>query len=1656
MTAAAQITAGTPGGEAVSLDAIVAATATDTSAAKRKEAEGFARALLARLPAEDLEEAAVEHWAALARNLLKFYRERKPHSRPVRVYNPNLAEHGFESQHTVVEVVSDDMPFLVDTATLVIRQAGMSAHLVLHPVLHAERDPGGHLMGFSISARAGTRAESLMHFQIDRETEAEALNALRQQLDRALGDVKAAVSDFPEMRQRLSELAERVTSAPSPHPPEELAEVASFLRWLRDDHFTFLGYRRYEAVKQEDGSEVLQAVAGTGLGILRTDEKQLHARPTAHLAGREPVAGHGVPEPLILTKTNARATVHHPGYMDYVGVLEFDAKGTAVVEQRFLGLYTKNANSFHPWEIPFLRGKIAAVQRRSGLNPDGHSGKALLHVIDGLPRDELFQTTEEELHQLAMGILHLQERARTRLFVRRDRFDRFYACLAFVPRDRFSPETRERIEHMLKRAFHGERFDSSVQISESSLARLYVVVRPKAGERPQYDVAELEARLKQLVRNWLDELRDQLVARHGEDRGLKLLQKYGRALPPGYIEEASPTVAATDVELAAALTGPDDLRMALYRPRRKADGILHFKLFKYGSTIALSDALPMLENFGLRVLSEHPYEIGVHGQNIWIQEFEVQPPAGLTVDIEQLREPFQAAFAQIWREAVESDNFNRLVLTAQLDHRQVAMLRGYGKFLLQTRLPFSQSYVEEAVNKHPLVARLLVALFETRFDPERDHATKAQVEQQRRALDRALCAVATDAQAKAHGAQFAHVTALRGASRADMLEGLDRLVRSLLEDVSSLDEDRILRGYLGAINATLRTNYFQTDDGRPKDYLSFKFDSARVPELPKPIPYREIFVYSPRVEGTHLRFGKVARGGLRWSDRREDFRTEVLGLVKAQQVKNTVIVPVGAKGGFYVKTPTAPGDRDAWLAEGVACYRTFISGLLDITDNVVAGQLVPPPRVVAHDEPDPYLVVAADKGTATFSDIANSIAIDYGFWLGDAFASGGSKGYDHKKMGITAKGAWESVKRHFRALGKDSQTEEFTCAGVGDMSGDVFGNGMLLSRKIRLLAAFDHRHIFLDPNPDAETSFSERERMFNLPRSSWEDYNKALISAGGGVYPRSAKTIPLSPEVRAVLAIDAEQLTPTELMKAILKSPVELLWNGGIGTYVKAAAETHEQVGDRANNGLRVNGNELRCKIIGEGGNLGATQRGRIEASLHGVLMNTDFIDNSAGVDTSDHEVNIKILLNEALSTGEINDAERDELLVAMTDEVGEMVIRDNYRQNLALDLMQSIAVQRLGAKQHFIKVLEDKGLLDRELEFLPSDEEIAERRAKSLGLTRPELSILLSYSKIDLYQQLLDSDVPEDPYLSKELQLYFPTPLRERFAETMERHRLKREIIATQVTNSMVNRMGSTFVLRMQEDSGATSAQVSKAYTIAREVSKARDWWVEIDAVLNRVDRRAATEVQLAIWNLLRNLTRWLLNPPSRKLDIAKAVNKYGSGFDKLAKGLEEVLPQYDRNLIAEERQRSIAAGFTPALATAVARLGPLSSAFDIIEVASSHKCDLKLAARVYFGLGEALHLRWLQAQIEKLPVEGRWHANARGVMRDRLFTQHRALTAQVLSGSEREASDPVAAWLEANRASLAYTLNMFDEMRSTKMDYATMSVAIRRLGQLVQSGAE
>ncbi len=1608
------------------------------------EVQVFCDAFFARIDGSDVNLHTPVQWAALVAGLLEFMQQRQPGRASVRV----LSSADTHAGRSLLQIVTDDMPFLVDTVSMIV-SAKLQIHAVIHPVLKVTRDASGTLQALGDAAGS---AESLMHFEIDRVADDAEQAQLKAQVEAALDDVRAAVNDWAAIRDKALAIANELPQRQLPLDAASVQEASEFLRWIADDNFTFLGYREYE-VAEADGDRVLRAVDASGLGILRGHERSVAPRSLRSLAASE-LPQSGATDAIILTKTNARSHVHRSGYMDYIGVLQFGANGKAVAEQRFLGLYSSNAYMARPQDVPLVRHKVEAVLVRSGLKRDSYSGKSLRHILETLPREELLQSTGDELFATSMGILELRQRARTRLFVRRDRYGRFFTCMVFVPRDRFNTSVRERIEALLGKALHAEQSDSSVQMGEAALARLTIVVRPRIGDQPVYDLAALEQDVAGIVRNWHDEVRDALVRLRGDHEGVVLANRYAKSLPAGYVEEVSPAVAAEDVHQLAQLGGDNALRMSFYHPP-KAPETLRFKVYRSGGDIALSEVLPQLENLGLRVLTEHVYEIGDDSMPLSIQDFEVQPVGALTFSVEQVGALFEDAFEQIWRGNAENDGFNRLVLGAKLGWRQVAMLRGYCKYLLQTGATFSQAYMEETLNRYPAVAGLLVELFLAKFDPRREALSGDELKVAGATLATEMRALIPATVQAAQPSLIDGLSVALSKPRDEQIKAIEAAIHQLLETVGSLDEDRILRSFVALIRGTLRTSFFQQWDGAHRPYISYKLDSHKMPDLPKPVPYREIWVCAPRVEGVHLRFGPVARGGLRWSDRREDFRTEVLGLVKAQMVKNTVIVPVGSKGGFFVKKAPVGGDRDAQLAEGIACYRMFISGLLDITDNLIEGKVVNPHDVVRHDADDPYLVVAADKGTATFSDIANAISIEHNYWLGDAFASGGSHGYDHKGMGITAKGAWESVKRHFRSLNRDCQTQDFTCVGIGDMSGDVFGNGMLLSEHIRLLAAFDHRHVFLDPNPDAARTFAERQRLFNLPRSSWDDYDKSLISAGGGVYPRSAKSIPISPEMRTALGLkpDVEHLAPTDLLSAILKAPVDLLWNGGIGTYVKSSAETHADVGDRANNALRVNGADLRCKIVGEGGNLGMTQKGRIEAAQKGVLLNTDFIDNSAGVDTSDHEVNIKILLNDAVQRGELSFDARNTQLAAMTDEVGQLVLWDNYRQNQAITLMEHQSVHRLGSMAHFIRTLEAEGTLDRQVENLPSDAELTERKSRGLGLTRPELSVLLSYDKIRLFQQLLDSDVPEDPYLSRELVRYFPMPLHDKYAEHMQRHRLKREIIATAVTNSTINRMGATFMMRMQEDTGQRPAAIAKAYTAAREILDARELWAQIEALDSQVAEDTQIDAIKQIWSLLRHMTRWLLNRPGGSLDIAANVERYQAGVSALRLALPDVLTSTGKGDFSCSQEKWEGLGLPAELALRLARMPELRAALDMVEVAQQGGQPIEKVAAVFYELGEALDLEWLRSQIEALPVEGHWHAQARGSLLDELNHQHRALSLQVLnlSGDSKDLS-PVQAWLQRDDATLQYTRSMLAEILTQNADYPIASVAVRRLAQLAQ----
>jgi glutamate dehydrogenase len=1332
-------------------------------------------------------------------------------------------------------------------------------------------------------------------------------------------------------------------------------------------------------------------------------------------------------ELLVLTKANSVSTVHRAEYLDYAGVKTFDTRGRVTGEHRFLGLWTSTAYHRSPRDIPVLRRKVDQVIQYFGLDPHGHDGKAVLNVLETYPRDELFQASVEDLIRIARGVVNLYERRTVRLLARRDPYHRFYSCLVYVPRDRYNTEVRQRIEQIVLEGFSGRSVESQVQISGSSHARVHVVVRTEPPGPRKVDIAAIERRIAEAALTWTDRLREVLVAHAGEAAGIALASRYRRVFPLAYEEDVAPADALVDIDdLEQLRRAPEARRLSLHRPQHQKPSRMHLKIVRLGDPVPISDLLPILENFGLRVIAERPYELAwPEGGTAWIQDFELEHRDGLAIDISRIEGRFREALTMTWNGDTENDGFNRLLLGAELTAREITVLRAYCRYLLQTGVPFSQAYMERTLAANPAIAAGLVRLFEARLDP----AAQSAAGSRRR------------------------VRKQRPDGSGNSSEQITAQIRASLDSVTSLDEDRILRAYLGLVLATLRTNFYRRDaNGEPLPYLALKLDPAAIPELPLPRPKFEIFVYSPRVEGVHLRMGYVARGGIRWSDRREDFRTEVLGLMKAQNVKNTLIVPVGAKGGFVPKRLPG-GSRDEVQAEVIACYRTFIRGLLDLTDNIVGNKVVPPPQVVRRDGDDAYLVVAADKGTATFSDIANSVAAEYGFWLGDAFASGGSAGYDHKRLGITARGGWECVKRHFRELGIDIQKTDFTVIGVGDMSGDVFGNGMLLSRHIRLQAAFDHRHIFIDPNPDPAASFAERQRLFDLPRSSWDDYDRKVISKGGGVFARSAKSITLSPEARALLGLESATNTPIEIMRAILRMPVDLLWNGGIGTYVKATRESNAEVGDRANDALRINGRELKAKVVGEGGNLGFTQRGRIEYALAGGRLNTDFIDNSAGVNTSDVEVNLKILLNPIVEAGGLTAGERNKLLASMSGEVCSLVLRNNYLQSQAISTLELQARARLSEFQHLIRSLERSGELNRALEFLPTDDELGERRKAGVGITRPELAILLAYSKIWLNNHLLDSDVPEDPYLSAELERYFPAPVRRRFARAISRHRLRREIIATATTNSLINRMGPTFVPRAQEDTGAEPAQIARAYTAAREIFEVRDVWARIEELDNRVPAKVQYTAAFETSRLLRHATYWLL-ARRRALKVDTAVAEFRAGVHELQARIGQVLCGSWREQLEAVRAQHLEAGLPPDLAARVASLEAHNASLDIVELAAAQRIGVTEAARLYFEAGARTGLDWLRQQIDRLPVEGPWQATARTGLRDAALRLHRRLAERVLTrGRDGSAEERVTAWQESAGKELEHWQRTLADMRAAgAADFATLTVGVESLRKLAE----
>ena len=1527
----------------------------------------------------------------------------------IKVFNPQVSKHGWKSSHTVIEVIVSDMPFLVDSLRILLGRLSLTPHLMLNSPIKIVRDKNNKIKQLAAASDKkikATSTETAFFIEIDRITEQSLLDNLVQELHSVVSDISLTVNDWQPMKDKLSETVAKVKKSKFYCSKEEHTDTLEFLNWLLNDNFTFMGYRSYD-IRAIEGDIALTANVETNLGLMK-QSKGTSERLLSELGedAREIALGNNI---LILTKSNSRSRVHRPASLDYIGIKRFDVKGNVLGEDRFIGLFGSAYYTNSALNLPLIKSKVAGVCESSGFAQGTHAYKTLINILETYPRDEILQSSTPTLLKNVLGIFQMQERDYSGLFVRRDTFDRFYSCMVYVPRERYNTKLRIQTQALLKEAFGSdEDVEFTTYFSESAQARTHYIVRVNS-TKADVNVNEIERNLNEAACSWDDKLATALKSNKGEALGKTLSRKYIN-FPQSYKDEVLPGSALVDIDKFERLTPENNLEMLFYQPQEEAGDsrLVKLKLFHLGEPIHLSDVLPILENFGLRVIGETPYLIKTaSGETYWILDFSMLLTGKGQFNLEIVQSLFQDAFAKVWAGKLENDGFNRLILGAELGGREVSILRAFAKYERQIGGTFSQSYIEDTFSRYPKIAESLISLFNSKFDPVNKSTEK-------------------------------------------VVNKIEDNIEASLDNVASLDDDRIIRRVVEMINATIRTNYFQLDaNNEEKPYISFKILPELISDIPQPIPKFEIFVYSPQIEGVHLRGGKVARGGLRWSDRREDFRTEVLGLVKAQQVKNTVIVPVGAKGGFVCKQ-LPKGSRQEVFEAGKECYKTFIRALLDITDNIVDGEIVPPKNVVRLDEDDAYLVVAADKGTATFSDIANGISDEYNFWMGDAFASGGSVGYDHKGMGITAKGGWESVKRHFREMDIDCQTTDFTCIAIGDMAGDVFGNGMLLSKHIRLQAAFNHLHIFVDPNPDAASSYKERERLFNLPGCSWEDYNKALMSEGSEIYSRSAKSLKLTPQIKKMLGTQKTKMAPTELMQALLSMQVDLLWNGGIGTYVKGSSETHLEVGDRANDSLRINGCDLNAKVVGEGGNLGFTQLGRIEFAAHGGRMNTDAVDNAGGVDCSDKEVNIKILLNSLVQNGDLTVKQRNKLLYDMTDEVSVMVLEDCYRQTHSLSITALRGGSHLKEQARFIHELERAGKLDRALEFIPNDDEIAERLAQGKGLTRPELSVLLAYNKMVLKDDLVCPEITDNAYYDKFLVESFPKKLQKNYLAEMQNHPLRAEIIATKLANDIGNDMGFNFTNRMFEETGATVAEIAHCYTIASNVFGMADVWEKIEALDNQISTAVQTEMLFQIRRTVRRATRWFLRHRNKGLDIGEAINVYRSTFTDLADNLYTYMADDEVEELKRIENDLIKAGVPKGIAGYVAKLSSLFSAMDIAELTVEDSRDVSLVASTYFGLGARLDLHWFLDQITRQPVTNHWQALARASYREELDWQQRSLASVILRSDlkSEETGALLDHWFNENAHPLERWNHILSEFRIGQThEFAKFSVALREL---------
>lgn len=1586
-------------------------------AEKAALAKKFTELYCQNIPVNDLLETETEVILGSALALWSYGRDREPGTHKIRVYNPDIEQYGWHSDHTVIEIINDDMPFIIDSVLAHLNRRENIVHIVVHPIVAAKRNEDGRVTDVTHfhEATKSWKQESFVHIEIDAQSSQEIRESIQKDIDQVLKDVRAATSDWKLVLEKSNQALQGLSKLPKSFPKHVHQEAISFLEWMKDNHFTFLGYREY-VIDKKGNKTALNIIEDSGLGILRDPNIQLF-EGQRQLKNLPPDVQEFMEkdELVLMTKTNKRSTVHRAVQMDAVVVKQYDKNGKLSGECLFVGLFTSSAYIARVQTIPIIRQKVQNTFDKACFTATGHDGKALMHILETFPRDELFQISEEDLARISLGILHLQERQRTALFIRKDPFERFISAIVYIPREKYNNTVRHNIQGVLENAFQGKVTAFYPQLADDSvLARAHYIIKTNPGNLPEFDVHVIEKKVIEAGRDWSDQLKESLIDMEGEERGFGLWRDYHDAFPVGYRENFKTTLATLDILRLESICNGAPLAMNLYHPLDARRNEFRFKIYHKGDQIPLSSILPMLENMGATVLDENPFRVfPLNRDSVWIHDFGLKFDFDIQLEIGDIRERFQEAFEQIWLQNCESDNFNKLVLVAGINWREVVILRAYSKYLRQAGIQFSQEYMQETLIAYPEITKNIVKLFHTRFGTE----NRDDVDQR--------------------------------------IKELEAAIKSGLDQVFSLDQDLILRRFHNLIEATLRTNFFQKENESPKAYLSFKFESGAIEELPLPRPMYEIFVYSPRMEGIHLRGGQVARGGLRWSDRREDFRTEVLGLMKAQMVKNSVIVPVGSKGGFVVKY-LPKGSREEVMNEVVFCYQTFIRGLLDITDNLKANEVIPPEDVVRYDDDDPYLVVAADKGTATFSDIANKISCDYGFWLGDAFASGGSSGYDHKKMGITARGAWESVKRHFRELGKDTQTEEFTVTGVGDMSGDVFGNGMLLSKEIKLVAAFNHMHIFLDPNPNAAKSYAERERLFEKPRSTWEDYDKKLISKGGGIFSRDLKSIPLSPEVKKLLKLSEDQITPNELMKAILKAETDLLWFGGIGTYIKSSEENNLEVGDRANDAIRIDSTDLNCKVIGEGANLGVTQRARIEFALQDGKINTDAIDNSAGVDCSDHEVNIKILLDEVVTKGDLTPKQRDQLLSEMTDQVSDLVLRNNYLQTQTLTVIDKIGLNNLDRQIRLMEYLEKKNRLNREIEFLPNNKLLQKRKELGHGLTRPELSVLLAYAKNVVYDLLLATDFADNAAFQNDLLQYFPDTLREKFTDEVLNHRLKKEIIVTTVANLVINRAGPSFIHEMKYRTGLKTVDICKAFIVTRNVFGLETIWNEIESLDNKVSAEIQTDMIIETQRLVERGTSWFLNHGIHPIDIQHHCDIYKQGVSDLSKNLVDLLPPETKKVALGRAKKLTDAKVPKTLAMKIATLEQLSTACDIVNIAIQMKSSIQEAGKIYFAVGEKFGLRWLRTAAHNLKVATDWDRRAIMAIIEDLFGQQSALTTKIIDSSGKKLSDinkTLDNWVKNEPIIVDKSNSLIGELRQNdSVDLSMLIVANRHLRSLLQ----